>query len=158
MPNCPKCGNEVNEEMAFCPKCGASLKGEQPRDVEEWGKEFGKRMSKRGKELGERMSERGKEIEERIKERTERAERYEKYEKEEKEGIPEKYEPRRVSFLGPLIGGLILIFLGLMFYLQVIGRLEAGTAWALFFVVIGVIVIAAGLSAATMARRRHPAP
>lgn len=26
MPYCPKCGNEVTEEMEYCPKCGASLK------------------------------------------------------------------------------------------------------------------------------------
>ena len=27
MSYCPKCGNEVNETMAFCPHCGTALKG-----------------------------------------------------------------------------------------------------------------------------------
>ncbi|MDH5448588.1 MAG: zinc ribbon domain-containing protein [Candidatus Bathyarchaeota archaeon] len=29
MPYCPKCGNEVTEEMEYCSKCGASLKAEK---------------------------------------------------------------------------------------------------------------------------------
>lgn len=28
MPYCPKCGNEVSEEMKYCPRCGAVLKAE----------------------------------------------------------------------------------------------------------------------------------
>jgi uncharacterized membrane protein YvbJ len=142
MPYCPKCGNEVGEEMEFCPKCGTGLKGEQPRDVEKWGKEFGERMAQKGREFGERMSERARR----------RAERYEKYEK------TEVYEKHEFTFIGPLIGGLILVFLGLMLYLQVTGSLNAVIVGALFFVVIGVIIIGAGIFAVTMARRRHPAP
>lgn len=151
MPYCPKCGNEVTEEMEFCPKCGTSLKGEQPRDVEKWGKEFGERMAQKGKEIGERMSERAKRRAER------RAERGEKYEKEEKYEKTEMHEKREFAFIGPLIGGLILIFLGLLFYLQVTGSLNTEIVGALFFVVIGVVIIAVGVVAATMARRRHPA-
>jgi len=30
MPYCPKCGNKVDETMAFCPRCGASLKDTTP--------------------------------------------------------------------------------------------------------------------------------
>ena len=30
MSYCPKCGNEVDEAMAFCPRCGAPLKMEAP--------------------------------------------------------------------------------------------------------------------------------
>jgi uncharacterized membrane protein YvbJ len=149
MSYCPKCGNEVTEEMEFCPKCGTSLKGEQPRDVEKWGKEFGERMAQKGREMGERMSERAKRRAER------RAERDEKYEKDEKHEKTEVHEKHEFAFIGPLIGGLILIFFGLMFYLQVIGSLNTEVVGALFFVVIGVIVIAAGVFAATMARRRH---
>jgi uncharacterized membrane protein YvbJ len=146
MPYCPKCGHEVGEEMDFCPKCGAALKGEQPRDIGTWGKEFGERMAQKGREFGERMSERARLRAER------RAERYEKYEKTE---VHEKHE---FTFIGPLIGGLILIFLGLMLYLQVTGSLNVVIVGALFFVVIGVIIIAAGIFATTMTRRRHPAP
>lgn len=149
MPYCRKCGSEVSEEMEFCPKCGAALKGEQFRGVEEWGKEFGERMAQKGREFGERMSERARRRAER------RAERDEKYEKYEKTEVHEKHE---FTFIGPLIGGLILIFLGLMFYLQVTGSLNAALVGALFFVVIGLIIIAASIFAATMARRRHPGP
>ena len=36
MPYCPKCGNEVTEEMKYCPKCGATLKAEMaPRETYE---------------------------------------------------------------------------------------------------------------------------
>jgi len=136
---CPKCGNEVSEEMDFCPKCGTALKGEQPRDMEKRGKEFGDRMAQKGREFGERMSERARL----------RAERYEKTE------VHEKHE---FAFIGPLIGGLIFIFLGLMLYLQVTGSLNVIIVGALFFVVIGVIIIAGGIFAATTMRRKHPTP
>lgn len=32
MPNCPKCGSEVDDKMVFCPKCGASLKVKSAAD------------------------------------------------------------------------------------------------------------------------------
>lgn len=147
MPFCPKCSNEVNEEMDFCPKCGASLKGEPPWDLEKWGKEFGERMAKRGREIGERMSEGAK-----------GAEMDEKYEKDGQYEKAEVQEKREFAFIGPLIGGLILIFLGLMFYLQVTGSLNIELVGASFFIVIGGIIIAAGIFAVTMARRRHPQP
>jgi hypothetical protein len=133
--------------MAFCPKCGASLKGQPPKDLEDWGREFGERMEQWGKDFGDRMSERAQTWEE------------VRFEKEEK---GEKYEAREWAyvgmFLGPLIGGLILIFLGLLLYLQVTGRLRAEAIGAVFFIVISVIILAAALYAAVMTRRRHPAP
>ncbi|MGA3289104.1 MAG: zinc ribbon domain-containing protein [Candidatus Bathyarchaeia archaeon] len=33
MPYCLKCGNNVDETMAFCPKCGAALKSTTPSEV-----------------------------------------------------------------------------------------------------------------------------
>jgi len=146
LPTCPKCASEVNEDMAFCPKCGASLKGGTSRDFEDWGKEFGDRMGRWGKDFGDRMSEHA---------RTWEGQRYEKEEK------GEKYEAREWAyvgmFLGPLIGGLILIFLGVLFYLQITGHLKAEAVGAVFFIIIGVIILAAALYAAIIARRRHPA-
>jgi len=147
LPTCPKCGATVSEDMAFCPKCGASLKGGTPRDFEDWGREFGERMGRWGRDFGDRMSERTHTWEEG------------RYEKEEK---GEKYEAREWTyvgmFLGPLIGGLILIFLGVLFYLEVTGRLRAEAVGAVFFIVIGIIILASALYAAVMARRRHPSP
>jgi len=85
-----------------------------------------------------------------------RAEKAEKREKKEKREKAEKYEKREFGVIGPLIGGLILIILGLMFYLQIAGFLEWEDAWALFLIIIGIIIIVGFLYAATMAARRHP--
>lgn len=126
MPYCRKCGAKVEEEMAFCSKCGASLKVEQPREI----------------------------VEQRIRyEKEEKAEKREKAEKGEK---AEKHEKGEFAFIGPLIGGLILIFLGLMFYLHLTGFLLREIAWAVFFIAIGIVIIAAAIYAATQASKRHP--
>lgn len=128
MPYCPKCGAEVSEEMAFCPKCGATLKVEG-RPVEAAPVPAPPRAEK-----------------------AEKAEKREKREKEEKREKGEKYEKREFGVIGPLIGGLVLIFLGVMSYLQVIGMLERRVATALFVIIIGVIIILG----AFVALRRHP--
>jgi len=126
MPYCQKCGTKVSEEMAFCPKCGAPLKVEKPP------------------------------VEAAPAPAPPRAEKAEKREKEEKREKTEKREKREFGIVGPLIGGLILIFLGLMLYLQVTGFLQRGVASALFLIIIGIIIIVVGLYAATTAARRHP--
>jgi hypothetical protein len=144
--NCPKCDKEVSEEMAFCPKCGTALKGEQPSDVGKSAQEFGGRMAQKGREFGKRMTARASRRAERM---ARREEKYESY---------EKSEIREFAFVGPLIGGLILVFLGLMLYLQVTGSLNVQIVAALFFVVIGIIIILAAIYATTMLRRRYPNP
>jgi hypothetical protein len=174
MPYCPKCGNEVNEEMDFCPNCGASLKGELPPAPTEQPEEIGAKVSKRaekmadkmekaaekigerGKEIGETMSERGKEISERVSERARRAERGEKHEKDEEWEKTERHEKREFGFIGPLTGGLILIFLGLLFYFQVTGQVARDVAIASFLVIIGAVIIAVALYAVIVASKRHP--
>lgn len=83
---------------------------------------------------------------------TPKDEKAEKHEKEEKGEKTEKREKREISFLGPLIGGLILIFLGLMSYLQVVGFVDRRLVGALFLVLIGVIIIVLAFTA----WRRHP--
>ena len=132
MPFCPKCGAEVHEEMAFCPKCGAALKAEMPP-----AEAVGPERYRREKE-----------------EKAEKAEKAEKREKEEKWERPEKHEKREVSAIGPLVGGLFLIFLGLALYLQVMGYPLWEFAGALFLVIIGIIIIIAAIYAA----RRFPRP
>lgn len=162
MPYCPKCGNKVDEDMAFCPKCGAALKAEKPRSLAEEGKELGEKMAKRGKEIGERIAKKAEEAGERAEERAKRAEKAEKAEKMEKQEKGEHYEKgeayekRESSFMGPLIGGLIVMFLGFLLYFQVTGYFGIEVAGALFFVMIGIVIIAFGLYAASVARRRHP--
>lgn len=131
MSNCAKCGTEVSEEMKFCPKCGASLKVEpvpaEPVSPAPYRAEKAEKQEKTEKE--------------------------EKYEKREKEV---RYEKRESSFIGPLIGGLILIFLGLMFYFAVTASLRWETAGAVFFILVGIVIIIGAVYAAVIATRRHP--
>jgi uncharacterized membrane protein YvbJ len=145
MAFCPKCGAKAEEEMAFCPKCGAPLKAVGSQDS-------GERMREQGREFRDRMRDERR----RLREQRRRDEKAEKDEKGEKHEQPEKYEKREFSFIGPLIGGLILLFLGFMFYAQLTGYLKPEIVWASMFITLGVIIIAAVIYGATVATRRHP--
>lgn len=116
--------------MIFCPKCGAPLKAEKPSEQPA---------------APTPMAYRG-----------EKAEKHEKEEKGEKGEKAEKYEKREYAFIGPLIGGLILIFLGFMAYLQISGFLGREVAGATFLIIIGIIIIVAAIYASMAASRRHP--
>jgi len=131
MSYCPKCGTKVREEMSFCPKCGASLKIEQ-RPAEEVSP-------------APYRAEKA--------EKPEKEEKEERHEKREKE---EKYERREYGYLGPLIGGLFLLFVGFIFYLIVTASLRLEAVWAFFFVTLGIIIIVGAVYAAMTATRRHP--
>ena len=84
--------------------------------------------------------------------------RHEKEEKEEKGEKHEKHEKRQYSFIGPLIGGLILIFIGLTSYLEITSFALRRLVWAFFFVVIGLLIIIGAVYWAAIAARRHPKP
>jgi len=124
MAYCPKCGTKVDEKMAFCPRCGVALRARQPS---------------------------GEAAPVPAHYRSEKAEKHEKWEKTEK---GEKHEKQEFGVIGPLVGGLFLVFIGLMSFLSVIGFVERGFIAALFLIMIGVIVIFGGIYAA----RRHPRP
>jgi UDP-N-acetylmuramyl pentapeptide phosphotransferase/UDP-N-acetylglucosamine-1-phosphate transferase len=128
MSYCPKCGSKVDEEMTFCPKCGASLKVERVTPATPGTATVTYR-------------------------RDEKAEKEEKSEKHEK---GEKHEKREHGFMGPLIGGVILMFIGFALYLRIARPDQEGVIWALFFVLIGLLVIVGGIYGAIMASRRHP--
>ena len=113
--------------MSFCPKCGAPLNVEKVV-----GATAGTGPTYRRDEKTEEKSE--------------------KHEKHEK---GEKHEKHEYGFLGPLIGGLILLFIGAALYLNATGY-NATVLWALFFVLIGVIVIVGGIYGVIVAGRRHP--
>ena len=127
MSYCPKCGSEVDEEMTFCPKCGAPLKAGTVATATAEARPTYRRDEKT----------------------EEKSEKHEKHEK------GEKYEKREYGFIGPLIGGVILLFIGAALYLNVTGY-NAAILWALFFVLIGVLIIVGGVYGAIMAGRRHP--
>ena len=126
MSYCPKCGNKIDENMMFCPKCGAPLKTTQAST-----------------ETTPRT----------VVYRNEKNEKDEKHEKGEK---TEKHEKRVYGFMGPLIGGLILILIGLTAYLELVNMFERRMLGALFFVIVGVAIIIGVAYGATLARKRHP--
>ena len=88
-----------------------------------------------------------------------RGEKSEKGEKAEKREKREKAEKHELGFLGPLIGGLILIFLGIAAFIGVsYPHYDWRTFGAFFLLLIGVIVIVAAIYGALVLRKRHPRP
>jgi uncharacterized membrane protein YvbJ len=80
----------------------------------------------------------------------------EKAEKGEKREKTEKHEKHEYGFLGPLIGGLVLIFIGAASYLEITKAYDSRVIWAFFFVLIGVLIIVGAIYGYTMATKRHP--
>jgi len=138
MPNCPKCNSRVTEAMSFCPTCGASLKA-APTPAPAAAPAPPAPPVRREKE-----------------EKREKDEKGEKAEKGEKSEKGEKHEKQTFGPLGPIVFGVVLIMLGLLFYLRMIGWRAEPTLWAYFFVAIGIVIILAAIYGAMMAARRHP--
>jgi hypothetical protein len=135
MSNCPKCGAGITEEMSFCPKCGAPLKIEQ--------------VPPAPPPVTTRREYRRREKEE------EKGEKHEKHEKQEKHEKGEKHE---YGFLGPLVGGLILIFLGATWWLGMSQAFDWRLLWAFFLLMVGIVIILAAVYGAFVLRKRHPVP
>ena len=79
----------------------------------------------------------------------------EKSEKHEKHEKGEKHEKHEYGFMGSLIGGMIVLFIGAALYLSATGY-NVAVLWALFFVLIGVLIIVGGIYGVIVAARRHP--
>jgi hypothetical protein len=80
--------------------------------------------------------------------------RHEKQEKHEKNEKNEKNEKGRGGDItGAITGGLILIWLGVTFFLQSNGYIASGNWWAYFLMGIGAILILQGLMRFAMSRR-----
>jgi uncharacterized membrane protein YvbJ len=84
---------------------------------------------------------------------TYRHEKEEKREKGTEKG--EKREKHEYAFIGPLIGGIIILFIGLSAYLSII-HYETRILGAFFFIVLGLLIVVGAVYGATMASRRHP--
>ena len=125
--------------MSYCPKCGAKTSEEMAF------------CPKCGAAL--KVEQAPVEAQAKPVRRDEKAEKAEKGEKSEK---GEKREKGEYGFLGPLVGGLILIFVGLAFYLKVVLDIKTEAVWAFFFVILGIVIIALAIYGAMMAGRRHP--
>ena len=126
MPYCPKCGSEVDETMAFCSKCGTSLKGTQYEDIKDRTKAESRDVRREWREERRKMRE----------------ERW------------NRYGERRFRFIGPLIGGTILVLLGLAFYLQVVEGFGIWLLLSSIFIILGILVIVVGIYVITVLTRR----
>lgn len=82
-------------------------------------------------------------------EKYEKREKREKREKEEKE----KHEKGAGDATGALIGGLILIFLGVIFFLASAYRIRWENWWPLIIIAVGVIVLVMALTAVARSPR-----
>jgi uncharacterized membrane protein YvbJ len=128
--------------MSYCPKCGAKVTEEMSF------------CPKCGAPLEAAQAP----AEPRLREYR-RGEKSEKGEKAEKREKSEKTEKHELGFLGPLIGGLILIFLGIAAFIGVsYPHYGLRTFLAFFLLLIGVIVIVAAIYGAFVLRKRHPKP
>lgn len=125
MSYCPKCGNKISEDMVFCPKCGAPLKVEQATAQPQPPVTY-RHEKQEKREKGEKGTEKG-----------------------------EKREKHEYAFIGPLIGGIIILFIGLSAYLSIV-HYDARILWAFFFIVIGLLVLVGAVYGTVMASRRHP--
>lgn len=129
MDYCPNCGNKVDDSMTFCPRCGASLKNVTPGATPP-------------------------PYEYRYRRRDEKNEKNEKPEKRD-----EKQEKPGGSYAGLLIAGLVIVFLGALAFINATSHVLTGpVASALVLVVVGVIIVVAGIYYATRVRKRNPAP
>ncbi len=135
MPNCPKCNSKVTEAMSFCPTCGASLKATPPPAP------------------APAPAPQAPPVRQEKQEKQEKGEKGEKQEKNEK---GEKHEKQGVGLLGPIIGGIVLIMLGIMAYLSIAQPSIQPMLGAYFLVIIGIVVIIAAIYGAMIATRRHP--
>ena len=122
--------------MPYCPKCGAEVSEEM---------NF---CSKCGAALGP--------LPPRV--RREKEEKIEKREKREKSEKAEKYEKREYGYIGPLIGGLILIVAGLMAYLHAISPMYARNWGPILLIAVGIIILVIAIYAAMTAAQRSPKP
>jgi len=125
--------------MPYCIKCGAEVNEEM---------EFCPRCGTRLKPPPARVQ----------MEKAEKEEKREKEEKQEKAEKTEKYEKREFGYVGPLIGGVILIFLGTMAYLAAIGYIHVRNWGPAFMIMIGIIILVFGLYATLVAAKRSPRP
>jgi len=113
---CSKCGAALPQNASFCPSCGTSA----------------------AMGAGQQAPP--------TPPRWEGRHEYEKHEKHEKHEKAEKQEKGRGGDIaGAVTGGLILIWLGISFYLAQIGYASWNNWWEFFLMGIGVIIILQGL-------------
>ncbi len=131
---CHKCGAPLPAGSGFCPKCGAPVAGQQPPAPSQPAPQSAPAPSST-------------------------YQRREKREKEEKREKNEKNEKGRGGDLaGAITGGLVLILLGILFYLSQSGLapIDWSNWWQYFLVGMGVILMVQGV--VRYAERKHAYP
>jgi len=114
---CAKCGATLPENATFCPTCGSPVAGAPAQQAPTGSATPGRRYD-----------------------------RYEKHEKQEKHEKNEKNEKGRGGDIsGAITGGLILIWLGITFYLAQSGRVSWDNWWELFLIGLGAVLIVQGV-------------
>ena len=81
-----------------------------------------------------------------------------KPEKDKKQEKEEKQEKQEASALGQLVFGLIVICVGIMFYITVNNIVPARRAWPYFAIIVGLVVIVLTVFGSRVALKRHPRP
>ena len=123
---CGKCGSPLTDNAAFCAKCGSPV------------------LPARSQPIVPAVPQ----------PQVHRNEKNEKAEKSEKSEKGEKNEKGRGgNIMGPLVGGLILVWLGVTLYAQQSGLIASDNWWAYFIVGIGVILMIQGLVGYASGRR-----
>jgi uncharacterized membrane protein YvbJ len=128
MSYCPKCGNKVDDSMAFCPNCGASLRMETGTTPPYPPPTY------------------------------RRDEKNEKQEKNQRNEKSEKQEKGEYGFVSWLIGGIIVIAIGLFAFANAFGYITSAIQNAAILVVIGVVLILVAIWRSMSARRHFPPP
>ncbi len=122
--------------MPYCPKCGAEV-GEEMTFCPKCGATLGAP---------------------RPPARREKAEKQEKQEKQEKSEKAEKQEKGEWGLIGPLVGGLILILVGLMAYLATISPIYTRNWGGILLIGVGAVILVIAIYAAITAAGRSPRP
>lgn len=128
---CYKCGAELPPGAMFCARCGSPVEAPAPTAGAVSPPIYSHRREHRN----------------------EKSEKQEKHEKEEK-----GEKGRGGNIIGPVIGGLILVWLGVTFYLQQVGTIPSENWWAYFVAGIGVVIIVQGLLLYSTRRRAFFGP
>lgn len=122
--------------MSYCPRCG-----EKVPEGADYCPSCGSDLGRKGLIRQGRTSE--------------KAEKHEKEEKSEKE---EKHEKEEFSPLASFVGGICLVLIGVVVFLNSLKIISLREAWPYALIVLGVAVIVAAAYAATTARKRSPRP
>jgi hypothetical protein len=131
---CSNCGTTVGEGALFCSRCGRPIPQAQPASATPAGGAGPSGASP-----------------------SYRYERHERHEKNEKREKGEKQEKGgRNGWIGPVFGGSVLIWLGIILTLGFYGTIHLSDWWNWFLVGLGIILILEGAAFSISRGRPYP--